>query len=503
MAAKRSKKSSAQGGGIGAVIIGIGYAIYNFIVEHKTQAILVAAAVVGLILLLIIAKKIRIRRYWNWYFSRDRGLADISSQEYRLEEETAAALSRTARRITGCQSANYTHLKDALDQAYQSDEILVIENNTATGKYSSDGFSSSTLLNSINVSTDGEAIDVYCKVNEDGGYHFIILPNIIYAFITGGRRYSFVAAYNQKMLNLDISHTNYRKEYHHITDMSHQPRGYFLRYCNIKDSEAVAAGWRYETKNGYRDGRRQGNNYFIVKFSYTKVSFSWGRLQTATAFSNSDVYSLIRDAYKVFKEMERSSNDQSLLAEETVANKRDSAEVLASEENRTLTSEVETDTSKDAVSESTRELKPISCDEARVKNRAATKVMQDEMNRLYGSDPEFKVFQVRKERDNWKLQDSEIYAYFEKDGVRVCIEFIFRTALENGVTKLEYKLSADDGNVLKVHYQRIIDKYKMVQNGSSYSVVFDNDFQEWDHDTIISRLVPRLKEFTDEAMKSP
>lgn len=282
MAAKRSKKSSAQGGGIGVVVIGIGYAIYNFIVEHKTQAILVAAAVVGLIVLLIIAKKIRIKRYWNWYFSRDRGLADISSQEYRLEEETAAALSRTARRITGCQSANYTYLKDALNQAYQSDEILVLENNTSKGKYTSDGFSSSTLLNSINVSTDGEAIGVYCKVNEDGGYHFIILPNIIYAFITGGRRYSFVAAYDQKMLKVDLDHINYRKEYHHITDMSHQPRSYFLKYCDVKDSKAVAAGWQYETKNGYRDGRRQGNNFFIVKFSYTTVNYSWGKLQTTT-----------------------------------------------------------------------------------------------------------------------------------------------------------------------------------------------------------------------------
>ena len=501
MAAKRSKKSSAQGGGIGVVVIGIGYAIYNFIVEHKTQAILVAAAVVGLIVLLIIAKKIRIKRYWNWYFSRDRGLADISSQEYRLEEETAAALSRTARRITGCQSANYTYLKDALNQAYQSDEILVLENNTSKGKYTSDGFSSSTLLNSINVTTDGEAIGVYCKVNEDGGYHFIILPNIIYAFITGGRRYSFVAAYDQKMLKVDLDHINYRKEYHHITDMSHQPRSYFLKYCDVKDSKAVAAGWQYETKNGYRDGRRQGNNFFIVKFSYTTVNYSWGKLQTTTAFSCTAVYALIWDAFKVYKEMDRSSSTVPLLTEEKVEDKCDSSEKIASDNGRTPTSEAKTDTYEEAVSERI-ELKPISCDEARAKNRAAAKVMQDEMNSLYGSDPEFKVFQVRKERDNWKLQDSEIYAYFEKDGVRVCIEFIFRTALENGITKLEYKLSADDESVLKSHYQRIFDKYKMVQNGSSYSVVFDNDFQDWDHETLLSRLVPRLKEFTDEAMKA-
>ena len=265
MAAKRSKKSSAQGGGIGVAVIGIGYSIYSFIVDHKDTAILVAAAVVGLIILLVVAKRIRIARYWAWYYSRDRGLADISAPEYLIDDATSAALNRTSQTVLGCCNEDYLYLKDSIESAYHSDEVVYIEDQTVTDKYASDGYSGTTLLNSINVSTDGEPISIFCKVNEDGGYHFIILPNIVYAFITGGRRYTFVGAYDQKMFKMELDHTNYRKEYHHITDMSHQPRSYFLRYCDVKDSKAVAAGWQYETKNGYRDGRRQGNNFFIVK----------------------------------------------------------------------------------------------------------------------------------------------------------------------------------------------------------------------------------------------
>ena len=296
------KKSKASGGGeIGAALLGIGLALYNWITGHLEIVIIVVILVVVLIILLIIAKQNRIRKYWAWYFSRERGLQELGTQ-YLLQEETDDALNKQSRNIEGCKGSDYLELKNSCEKAYRADEIVWLEGDSVKFRGRSP-FSAENLLASIDLHTDGTPAKIYCKTDEDGGYTFVLLPNAIYAFITGENSYSFVGAYDKSALKVQTDHMNFRKTYTNITDMSHQPRGYFLKYCDIHDSRAAAAGWQYETKDGYRDGRRQGNNYFIVEFNYARVVFVFGNMLSSGAFSLTDSGDRIKDCLVSYRKM--------------------------------------------------------------------------------------------------------------------------------------------------------------------------------------------------------
>lgn len=300
--ARTKRKNSKDGGGIGGALVAICIGIYNWIVGHKEIVFIIVGVVVAIIVVVIIIKRMRFRRYWAWYYSRERGLAELGTH-YLLQKETDSVLNNQTQIIDGCGDPAYVELVSARERVYHSEEIVWLEGNSVKYRGSDSPFSGEDLARGAGFQTNGMVTTVYCKTNEDGGYTFLLLPDAIYAFITGDSSYTFVGAYEKKALKLNVGIMHFEKNYTNITDMSHKPRGYFLRYCDIHDSRAAAAGWQYETKDGYRDGRRQGNNIFKVKFIYSKVDFEFGNMACSAAFSCTDSGNMLKDRLEDYKKM--------------------------------------------------------------------------------------------------------------------------------------------------------------------------------------------------------
>lgn len=457
---KRRNTNASAGGGIGAAIFAAGVGIYNWMNENSQLVMIILFCIFLLLALIFLAKYISNRRYWQWYFSRERGLQDISAPNLLLEEETNKALEKESHYVTGCNEQGYLNYKEAIETAFNSDEILYAQDSVVKDRYTPSPFPVSTLLNSINVKTDNEAFNIFLQIDPNGGYNLVVLPNLIYVFIVGGNNYSFVAAYRSQMMQLVIDHLRYRKTYTHITDMAHKPKGYFLRYCDVHDSTALGANWKYETNDGYRDGRRQSNNAFIVEFCYTELTFTCGQLKSVIACSNTDSYDLITNAFNYYQ-----NPDQ--WVEATILTPEPQVEAIQTETPKAIAPPGDA----------------ISCDDARNRNREICKAICDKLGEIaehYGI--EFKVFQVRKERDGWNLQDSEVYTDIDVDGTKVCLEFILRTDLSTANTNLEYKISSDDVSLLKERYSRIIADNNMTEVNSSFHAVVDNiDIMDYEY----------------------
>ncbi len=491
--ARRKRNKASEGGGIVFALAGIGYGIYNWIVGHKDIVIIVAGAVIAFIILLIIAKRIRIRKYWAWYFSRERGLEELGTR-FLLQEETNAALNKRSNSIEGCRDAKYMELCSALEQAYKSDEIVWLEGNNVKYRNSKSPYIGEELIDSINIQADGKAATVYCKTDEDGGYTFVLLPNAIYAFITGDNAFTFVGAFEKSALSITTVHMNYSKTYTHITDMSHKPSSFFLRYCDIHDSRVAAAGWQYETKDGYRDGRRQGNNYFMVKFIYARADFTFGDLSSSAAFSCTDSGDMIRSGLAAYRKMKIHK-----AVVPKVENKTTNDDILAvvtqTRPQLQNTNAGEMNTSDKTLTKSG----SISCEEARSRNREIAKSLQDRLTKEY-PDLEFKVFQIKKQREDRNLQDASVYTYLLDGSSRYCIEYNVKTNLESGSTVLEYILTADDEVLQGRACQELIQQNQMEKVGSSYRKVFEFDYSKDCSDDPITHMFYTIKTYVNKAL---
>jgi len=499
MARRKSNKAGA-GGGIVILLAGVGYGIYNWVVGHKEIVIIVAIAIIAFIVLLIVAKRIRIQKYWKWYFSRERGLEELGTQ-YLLQEETNDALNKRSQSIDGCLNTKYKEMCSAVKRAYNSDEIVWLEGNNVKYRNAKSLYLGENLIDSLNIRADGDVATVYCKTNEDGGYSFVLLPNAIYAFITGDNAFTFVGAYEKSALRLNTDHMHYSKTYTNITDMSHQPRGYFLRYCDIHDSRAAAAGWQYETKDGYRDGRRQGNNYFIVKFIYSRADFAFGNMTSRAAFSCTDSGDLMSSELATYKKMRISKAPAP-----KVTNRKTDDDILAAVTQERPQIQTSNTGKKERIEQTTREALiksgSISCDEARSRNRDIAKSLQGRLSKEF-SDLEFKIFQIKKQREDRDLQDASVYTYLRDGASRYCLEYNIKTNLDSGATVLEYILTADDDNVLQGEIcQNLIRQNQMKKVGSSYRTVLEVDYSKDCSDDPITHMFNTIRSYVNMAIGS-
>lgn len=468
--------------------------IYNYLKANIDEVIRIGAIVAALVILVILARLLRRRRYWKWYYSRERGLSDISSPEYLLIPETNCALEKTSTRVWGCNHPAYINLKKVFETAFLSDKVVYVVNDVAKELSPPGLFQAASLLNAVRVSTDGDVFSIFIRINEDGGYRFVILPDKIYAFIIGPHKFTFVGAYCSKIFGLNADYLSYRKEYFHITDMSHKPSGYFLRYCDITDSDAFSAGWRYETSNGYRDGRRQSNNSFIVNFKFTEMKFTWGALNSIIACSDSKIRPMLELVYPNYMQLsdqfEANANSDN---HEFKAGKSQTAQSMSGSD--------AADSSEGTLQEEAQSA-PISCDDARSRNRDITKKAAELLNRHFQGKPEYKTFQVRKPREGWAMQDAEIYTYLNKDGVAICLEFILRTKLETNMTYFEYKISCDNPDILDQYLKPIIVNYLLESHGASFSGIIGEQRRtlETNISLMIDQLSTEVITLTDEAL---
>lgn len=498
--ARTKRKKASDGDGIAAVLLVICVGIYNWIVGHAELAIIIVVAVIAFIILLLVVKKMHIRRYWAWFYNRERGLGELGTQ-YLLQQETDDALNKITRKVDDCRNSDYTKLSSACKKAYGSDEIAWLDGDSFKYTDFKSQFSGEDLVSSINLKTDITLPTLYCKTNKNGGYAFVLLPDAIYSFIIGDSAYTFVGVYEKNALSLKVDKMHFRKTYTHITDMSHQPRDYFLRYCDIKDSHVAGSCWQYETKAGYRDGRRQGNNHFIVEFIYSKMDFEFGNISSSTVFSCTDSGDMLKESLEGYKKMPR-QKDHIRLIEPQYA--EDDILATVSRENPQVTdAECEVTNTIDAsLDHPIITHLGISCDEARSRNREIAKALQARLNEDF-KDLEFKIFQIKKQREDRKLQDASVYTYLPFNSSRYCLEYNIKTKLENGETVLEYILTADDDGVLQAdECQRLIRLNKMRKVGASYRMDFGYDYSKCDLANSVEHMHCTIKTSVNEALEN-
>lgn len=265
------------------LIAGVIMAIFTWVKEHIVIVVIVILLIAFFAALPTIIDELE----WSMFLNRANALDAIGNQEFLIESLTQMGLAGEKREVYGCDYPVYNRLYNSIHSAYSSEGIWWVVK-LCTKDFFSDNFDGKSLLKRINVIPDDDVVDFYCQTAKTGGYHIVILPDSVYIFVTHKSKCTFVGAYNVGILSVETSFLNDRREYHNISDMSHRNRVYFLQYCDIHDADVESCGWKYETANGYRDGRRQGNNYFIVKYKYAKVDFKIGNVISEMAFSKTD-----------------------------------------------------------------------------------------------------------------------------------------------------------------------------------------------------------------------
>ena len=125
--------------------------------------------------------------------------------------------------------------------------------------------------------------------------------------------------------------------------------------------------------------------------------------------------------------------------------------------------------------------------------------IQDRLTKEY-PDLEFKVFQIKKQREDRNLQDASVYTYLLDGSSRYCIEYNVKTNLESGSTVLEYILTADDEVLQGRACQELIQQNQMEKVGSSYRKVFEFDYSKDCSDDPITHMFYTIKTYVNKAL---
>ena len=117
-------------------------------------------------------------------------------------------------------------------------------------------------------------------------------------------------------------------------------------------------------------------------------------------------------------------------------------------------------------------------DQARSRNRDAAKVAADALNKKYSSKYDFKVYQVRKPRANWELQDAGVYTYVnDSAGNQYTIEFDLHTKLDIPQTDLSFSIWSKSKELVASRYKTSVSK-GMAVNGDGYTLVIKRDYEK-------------------------
>ena len=133
--------------------------------------------------------------------------------------------------------------------------------------------------------------------------------------------------------------------------------------------------------------------------------------------------------------------------------------------------------------------KSISIDDARYRNRMIANRIVQELNQAYKGQYDFKVYQVRKPRSDWAMQDAGIYTYIKDDaGSDYTIELNIRTDVENVKTELEFYVWSKQSDIVKARYSRLISAHNMKLKSTGYHFIVDMDYENENQTTMENAL---------------
>ena len=115
---------------------------------------------------------------------------------------------------------------------------------------------------------------------------------------------------------------------------------------------------------------------------------------------------------------------------------------------------------------------------ARSRNREAAKAVVDALNKKYNGIYDFKVYQVRKAREGWGVQDSGVYTYTtDNQGNQYTIEFDLHTNLDIPKTDLKFSVWGKTKELVAERYKVTVTKGKMHVDGEGYSCTINRQYE--------------------------
>lgn len=496
--AKRTKNS---GGDAAVLILAIPVAIVTFFIEHAWLAILLGSIALVAIITVIIAKQRRRAAYLKWYYDRDRRIAELNINHLFDVELTNAIFKAQQDGITvsiGKANDSFDSVREAFLLATQSSKIIQGKDVLTTNN------SGRAITSAFGIKAKCDPVILKYVGENNGGYAFYIFSETILAFFEGPEQVVFLAAYKPSALKIACCDNPVHLDGVKVWDTSYRDIRYFDKECPVKDGEIINSHWEHVNNSGTRNMRYNVENnklFFTLKFA--EVTFSIGAYSMSTAFSRYMPSMTLVAAHELYKKRLNESARQ----KEYVTAFVNIIKKIAEEKKATLNAQIvainedimEISESKESVLEikSPAISKPISVDDARYRNRMVANNIIKELNYQYHGKHEFKLYQVRKDRDDWKMQDAGVYTYIEDNGVKYCVEFDIRTKAEDGATHLEFFVWCDNGELTKKKFASVINKNNMIPKGNGYSVNLSKDYQN-DESAMSKELTEIVKVLFDE-----
>lgn len=477
-----ARRSKNNGGDAAALILAIPVAIVAFFIEHAWLAILLGCIALFAIITVIIAKQRRRAAYLKWYYDRDRRIAELNINHMFDVELTNAIFKAQQEGTTvsiGKANHSFDSFKEAFKLATQSSEIIQGKDALSASN------SGRALTATFGIQTTYDPVILRYIGENNGGYAFYVFPETVLAFVEGPEQVVFLAAYKPEALKIMCSSTSVTKS-KIVYDKTQYDIRYYDKHCPVRDAEIISSRWEVVNQDGsrsFRGGLKPEHNPLHFNLKYGKVTFSVGGYSMHTIFSRYMPSMTLVAAHEMYKKglNERTpqkedatafTNTIKKIAEEKKAALN--AQIVATNKDNVETSrpsEIKIEEKPPVIS------KPISIDDARYRNRMVANNIIKELNHQYHGKHEFKLYQVRKDRDDWKMQDAGAYTYIADNGVEYCVEFDIRTKTEDGTTHLEFFVWCDNAEQTKKKFDNVIKKNDMTPKGNGYSVILSKDYQ--------------------------
>lgn len=545
--ARKSKKNS--GSGI-EILLAIPIAIFMFLKEHMWLTFLIAAVVIAVIVGVHISKKKKREAFLRWYYDRDRRIAEINLPnliDQKLTDAIMSAVSSGTSVTLGRKDKEFENICECHSLCEASSDILVPGDNHAA-----DSVSKAVFAN-FGIKTECKPMVIRFTDENDGGYVFYAFPETVLAFVEGPEQTVFLAAYHPSALKITCNPASHRVQ-RVVQEKTQNPIRYYDKFNPIRDAEIISSQWKEVNKDGsrsFKGGLLPENNPITYTLKYGKVIYKFGGVSAANAYSRFKPSNLLATAYTAYstgkiaesvvsepvkaKATEDTERKEKLRDLTSVLSKKAEDNVFTSTTttkttqpvstpqvetpNIFLATDTTTKVAEPAVTEAptptkteepvretpvvTVPKKPISVDDARYRNRMVAHPISQRLNAAYMDAYEFKIYQVRKPRSDWGMQDAGIYTYINVDGVRYTVEFNIRTIPEDGTTQLEFFVWADTIVSVQRAFQSVIDREHMQIKATGYSVLYDKDYQNLTNEQMTVELESVIKDlFTSLAEKA-
>ena len=533
--ARKSKKNS--GSGI-EILLAIPIAIFMFLKEHMWLTFLIAAVIIAVIIGVRISKKKKREAFLRWYYDRERRIAEINLPNLIDQSLTDAIMSAasTGTSVTlGRIDKDFENICECHKLCEASSDIFIPADSNKADTVSKAAFAN------FGIKTDCKPMAIRFADENDGGYVFYAFPETVLAFVEGPEQVVFLAAYHPSALKITCTSLHYRRKTT-VMEKSQNPIRYYDKFNPVRDAEIISSKWEYENNSGNRNLRfNVENNPLHFTLRYGKVVYKFAGFSAARAYSRFKPSNLLATAYTAYstgkraepvasetvkaKAPEDTERQEKLRDLTSVLNKKAEDNVFTSTTTTKTTQSVSTpqvetpniflatDTTTKAVEPAVIEAptptkaeepiketpvvsvpkKPISVDDARYRNRMVAHPISQRLNAAYMDAYEFKIYQVRKPRSDWGMQDAGIYTYINVDGVRYTVEFNIRTIPEDGTTQLEFFVWADTIVSVQRAFQSVIDRENMQIKATGFSVLYDKDYQNLTNEQMIAELEPVIK----------